>query len=225
MSDYIKALLIGAGTMSKEYCKVLTAQKCTPIVVGRGEERAAEFEKQTGIAVQRGGVEEYLRKQEEVPEFAIVAVSVDQLANVTKLLLQSGVKNILVEKPAALYRKDLEEICELNRKFKANTFVAYNRRFYASVQKAQEIIEQDEGVTSFFFEFTEWSHVIQNTKHSTEVKENWFLANSTHVVDLAFFLGGFPEKMKSYIAGSLSWHKRASVYAGAGISEKGALFA
>jgi hypothetical protein len=52
----------------------------------------------------------------------------------------------------------------------------------------------------------------------------WFIANSTHVIDLAFYLGGRPLDMSSYTKGSLDWYKPASVFAGAGVSDKGALF-
>ena len=41
------------------------------------------------------------------------------------------------------------------------------------------------------FEFTEWSHNIR-LKLNQQVKESWFLANSTHVVDLVFHLIGLP---------------------------------
>ena len=50
------------------------------------------------------------------------------------------------------------------------------------------------------------------------------MANSTHVVDTAFFLGGYPATLSSFQSGSLSWHPRASTFSGAGITERGALF-
>ena len=42
----------------------------------------------------------------------------------------------------------------------------------------KEIIAEDNGVTSFNFEFTEWSHEIEKLEKAPGVKENWFLANS-----------------------------------------------
>jgi hypothetical protein len=58
------------------------------------------------------------------------------------------------------------------------------------------------------------------------VKEKWFLANSTHVVDLAFFLIGHPEIFHVITAGegSLNWHPTASRFAGSGMSDKGVTF-
>lgn len=224
MSDNLKVLVIGAGLMAKEYVKVLKAQNYIPIVIGRGEEKARRMEQETGITVLRGGVENVINTIGNLPEYAIVAVSVNELARVTLTLLHGGVKNILVEKPGAMEKKELREITDLAKEKRANVYVAYNRRYYASTKKALEIIQQDGGVTSFSFEFTEWSHVIIESEHPIDVKEKWLLANSSHVIDLAFFLGGEPEEISCYKRGSLNWHSKAAVYAGAGISERGALF-
>ena len=139
-------------------------------------------------------------------------------------LITAGVKNILVEKPAGLNLEEVTNIANMAKENSTNVYVAYNRRFYASTLKAQEIIKEDGGVTSFNFEFTEWSHVIEKLDKSEKVKNAWFYANSTHVVDLAFFLGGKPKEMSCYATGGLPWHPSASVFAGAGISETGALF-
>jgi hypothetical protein len=64
------------------------------------------------------------------------------------------------------------------------------------------------------------------SKFNKDVLSNWVMANSSHVIDTAFFLGGYPAKMSSYIEGSdeISWHSNASRFAGAGITFKGALF-
>lgn len=227
MSDYLKEKdiwLIGAGYMAIEYAKVLQGMNIPFKVVGRGIKSAMNFEKKTGLAVQTGGVNNFLEQTKELPFVAIVAVSVEQLATATLLLLKKGVKRILVEKPAGL---NLEEIGELNceaKKCKADIFVAYNRRFYASTLKAKEIINEDGGVASFNFEFTEWSHIIKDFKILDIVKKHWFLANSTHVVDLAFFLGGVPKEIKCYTTGGLSWHPAASIFCGAGVTEQNSLF-
>ena len=66
-------------------------------------------------------------------------------------------------------------------------YIGYNRRFYASTQKALEIIALDKGVKSFSFDFTEWSHEIESLKKDIAVKNSWFLCNSTHLLDLSFF--------------------------------------
>lgn len=216
--------IIGAGYMAREYYKVLHGMGYQPILLGRGEQKAKQFEEAFGVTVFTGDYRDILRSQSTMPRYAIVAVNVGALCSVTQELMRLGIHNILVEKPVAYHTADLANLLEMQKKAGANIYVAYNRRFFASVEQAQKMIEADGGVTSFHFEFTEWSHVVGATKRPEGEKEGWVLANSTHVMDLAFFLGGFPTEMKSYAAGGLDWHPSGSKYAGAGISEKGALF-
>jgi predicted dehydrogenase len=216
--------LIGAGGMAQEYIKVLKGLNKEFVVVGRGEDTAKKCEETTGCKVQTGGLSEFLATNPESCSHAIVAVGVERLYETTKQLLEYGVKNVLVEKPGALETWQFEELSTLAKEKNANVIIAYNRRFYASTLKAQEIIEQDGGVTSFNFEFTEWAHKIEPLVKAEGVKEKWFLANSTHVVDMAFYLGGRPKEICSFTSGSLSWHPSASNFSGAGVSENGALF-
>jgi len=216
--------LIGAGAMALDYIKVLQHLKYDFLVIGNGKESAGKCKELTGCDVSTGGIEEFLQNKPILCSHAIVSVGVEKLFEVTKELLKYGVKNILVEKPGALYKEQFDELVVLSELKEANVFVAYNRRFYASVLKAQEIIEEDGGVTSFNFEFTEWSHIIAPLKKGKGVKEKWFLANSTHVVDLAFYLGGTPKDISCFISGKLDWHLSSSIFAGAGMCDNGVLF-
>jgi len=219
-----KIWLIGAGGMAQDYIKVLQGLNQKFIVIGRGEDTAKKCQEVTGCQVEIGGLSEYLSTNPEKCSYAIIAVGVEKLYETTKQLLEYGIKNILVEKPGGLYYWQFKELNNLANEKESNVLVAYNRRFYASVLKAQEIIKKDGGVTSFNFEFTEWAHEIETLTKGEGVMENWFLANSTHVVDMAFYLGGKPKEICSFTNGSLSWHPLASNFSGAGLSEKGALF-
>lgn len=216
--------IIGAGYMAKEYVKVLRGMGIPALVFGRGEGKARQFEAETGGQVFTGDYRAALREQEVLPDYAIVAVNVGGLCDVTEELMRLGVRHILVEKPVAYRSGALAALREEQKRTGAEVFVAYNRRFFASVKKAQELIRADGGVTSFHFEFTEWAHVIGPMVRPKGEKEGWLFANSTHVMDLAFFLGGMPLEMTSFVAGKLDWHPDGSNYAGAGISEQGALF-
>jgi predicted dehydrogenase len=216
--------LIGAGQMAADYAKVLKGLSCDFAVIGRSEKTAREFEQKLDVPVMQGGLGNAIHNVTRVPEYAIVAVNIEQLASVTTLLIENGVKNILVEKPAGVDYQETINLYKIAAKGNARVYVAYNRHFYASVIKAQEIIEEDGGVVSFNFEFTEWAHIIEKLQKPTEVLENWFFANSTHVVDLAFYLGGYPTQLSCYTFGSTNWYKKASVFCGAGITDIGALF-
>lgn len=100
--------------------------------------------------------------------------------------------------------------------------IAYDCRFYTSVQKLRQLVVADGGITSGVFEFTEWSHRLRDLKKAPGVKEHWLLANSTHVIDLAFaFIGLSAEgQWQAWHGGSLIWHPAAARFHGAGMSER-----
>lgn len=218
-------LLIGAGPMAVEYSKVLTALNVEQVVVGRGKSSAESFKKQTGIDVVCEN-QTIIPTRFNVSDFhaAIVATSEDTIGAVSRKLVAMGINRILTEKPGGLTIQDIEKLNDCTIKHSSNVFIAYNRRYYASVNKIQEIIQDDGGVTSFNFEFTEWGHVIASLEKHSGIKEEWLLANSTHVIDLAFFLGGRPKEIASFHSGTTFWHPKGTIFSGAGISEKGALF-
>lgn len=225
MKNYTKKLwLVGTGGMAKEYAKVLHALKIPFCAIGRSKESSIKFSKEFNIPTFSGGLIEFLQNKPELPEKVIVAVGIDALTSVTLQLLDYGITDILLEKPGVGYPKEINLVVSLTNEKKANVILAYNRRFYSAVFSAEDIIRNDGGVTSFAFEFTEWSHAIR-TLSKTKVEHNtWFLGNSTHVIDTAFYLGGKPKSLSAYYKGSLDWHPASSIFSGAGISQKGALF-
>ena len=215
--------LIGAGQMAQDYVQVLKALQTPFKVIGRGKNSAVSFESAMEISVQTGGIEKALQK-EPPPETVIVAVGVEQLVSVSSKLLQAGTKRILLEKPGGMNLKELQKLLLEAQSQHAKVWLAYNRRFYEATRKAQEIIQEDGGVTSCHFEFTEWSHRIRELEGKTDIKAVWFLANSTHVVDLAFHLCGWPSSWQSWSAGTIDWHPSAARFSGAGVTEQGILF-
>lgn len=215
--------IIGAGGIAIEYTKVLKALNKEFITIGRGHNSAVAYYEATGIKPIEGGLDAFIKTRPEIPEYAIIAVNVEFLAATTISLMKCGVKNIFCEKPGFNEPSELDDVVRVAEKTGANVYYAYNRRFFTSVLEAERIIREDGGMTSMNFEFTEWGHVIENTEHPALVKKNWMTANSSHVIDLAFFLGGAPKEMTCYTAGELSWHK-PSCFVGAGITTKGVLF-
>jgi predicted dehydrogenase len=210
--------------MALDYYKVLSALNVKITVVGRSQSGVTRFNEQTGHGAQAGGLDEFILKN-GVSQFdaIIVSVGLEELYNTTSTLLRNGAKKILVEKPGGLEFLQIETLAKEAESASAKVFIAYNRRFYASVLELKKRIAEDGGIRSFHFDFTEWAHVIEKLNKKHGIKENWFLANSTHVVDLAFFIGGAPQEFSAYTKGELSWHP-VSTFVGAGISDKGALF-
>ncbi len=217
--------LIGAGPMAKDHASVLQHFGISPIVIGRGENSAQQFQEATGISVHAGGVDAFLNtKLPTSNTYIIIATGTEALMPTLLKFKNLPFNKILIEKPAAISMDELlyhqQELLPIQEK----VFIAYNRRFYPSVEKAMQLIEEDGGLQSMHFEFTEWSHKIEPLAKAPGVKENWFFANSTHVVDLAFFLAGNPKDWKAYSKkGTLDWHEK-SFFSGAGITDKEVLF-
>lgn len=218
-------MLIGSGYMAIEYAKVLKAQNIRFIVVGRGESSAKRFTELTGVPVITGGLENFIHSKEiSKVDSAIVAVGVEALYGVSMKLLKKGLKNILIEKPGVLFPSQIKLLLSTSKACKANVYIAFNRRFLSSVRFAKKIIKADGGLTSFTFDFTEWGHEILGLTKAPGVKEFWVLANSSHVIDLAFYLGGAPQKLSAECMGSLAWHPTGAIFVGSGITVKGTPF-
>lgn len=216
--------LVGAGAMAVEYSKVLIDLNVNFSVIGRSKTSAQKFKEKTGIKVFIGGLAEFLKNTQNIIETAIVAVNVEFLPDITKQLIHHGTKKILLEKPGALSFDELDELSSEAKKYNVNIFIAYNRRFYASILKILDIIHEDGGIKSCIFEFTEWSHIIEKLEKPHFVKEAWFIGNSTHVIDLAFFLIGDVKSLATFTSSGLNWHPKGSIFTGAGESQSGALF-
>jgi len=219
-----RVLIVGSGNMAKEYVRVLQGLETPFDVVGRSETGAARFTEETGIPVTPGGLDAFIERC-DLSNYShfIVATNVCQLYDNTIALLKAGAGTILVEKPCVLSSEELNSLNTLIRETGAQVFIAYNRRFFSSVARARKIIAEDGGLDLVKFDFTEWAHVIAGLEKDQREKERWLLANSTHIIDLAFHFSGVPEELSAFTAGSLEWHPESQVFAGAGKGSSGAL--
>jgi len=217
-------LLVGTGYMATEYAKVLSAFHIPFAVVGRSKKSVLIFRKKTGISAVSGGIRSWLPTNSRIFTHAIVAVNEQDMTDVALGILHAGIKNILIEKPGGLVLDDLRSIERGAKRRKANVFVAYNRRFYGSVAEARKILARDGGLLSIHFEFTEWTDQLRRLKLSSVKRRQWFFLNSSHVVDLAFFLAGVPRTISCFKTGAASWFPRAPIYTGAGVTAGGVLF-
>jgi len=211
-------LLVGAGPMASDYVEVLQHLNLQFDVVCRSEESASKFYQKHKIKCVSGALNSEVHSGDNYSS-AIIAVDIGSLFSVTKFLINSGVRNILLEKPAALYLAEIEQLLTLSREKNSKIFVAFNRRFYSSVEKLIELAERDGGIKSLSFDFTEWSDKISPLEKSQEVKDRWVLSNSSHVLDLAFYLVGKPKEITCFQGGSIDWHRNAARFNGAGITE------
>lgn len=224
-ADAPEVLLVGAGDMALAYAAVLTSLSIRPIVFGRGEGSARRFAEISGLQAGTGPLVDQISARTTLPGTAIVTVNAHALADVTTMLVKAGVKRVLVEKPAALDVAELDALCTTVQSAGAEVYLAYNRRFMASVLAADKMIAEDGGPSSVKFDFTEAStRIVQLSKPRREF-ETWFYGNSTHVLDLAFHFFGAPSALEAAVTGQevLDWHPSGAVYAGFGRNPAGAL--
>ena len=169
--------MIGAGVMAHDYLKVLEGLEQEVIVIGRSEENCQKIRDIYSCEVVSGGIQKFLNTKPEIPQKVIVAVGIEALKDTTIKLLNYGITDILLEKPGVGYASEIDELSQVAKQKDARVLLAYNRRFYASVVKAMEIIKEDGGLSSFNFEFTEWSHMIGDLVKEEAEHQNWFLGN------------------------------------------------
>ncbi|MBI2602101.1 MAG: Gfo/Idh/MocA family oxidoreductase [Deltaproteobacteria bacterium] len=221
----MNVLLIGPGKIGIEYFHVLQGLEVPKIsVVGRSRESSEVFFEKTGCRPHLDDLDIVFANNRGDFDAAIVAVNVEELFSCTKKLIANGVRRILVEKPAAVTAFEIDELSKMAEERSVSIWVGYNRRFYSSVRELRRRIVEEGGLLSFHFDFTEWIHTVVPTISHKGVLDNWLFANSSHVIDLAFHLGGEPRTLQSMVAGSLEWHPTASRFVGSGRSHEGSLF-
>ncbi len=226
-----RVLVAGAGDMAREHVKTLLhlgieAERIH--VVGFRESNARKLGDDFGVAWTSGGTPALA--DVPAPSAAIVATSLLALPEVTCALLNYDGIRILVEKPGGLYLRDLVRIRDEANHLGAEVFIAYNRRFYPSVDRVRQICEEDGGVLSCFFDFTEVEapilQAMRDKDYPREVVDRWGIVDCLHVIDLFLHLAGKPTDWSYQVAGegSLDWHPSGSIYAGAGVTDRCAVF-
>lgn len=220
-----KVLIVGAGKIAEHYLRILIDLSCDIIVVGRGKERINELKvKYPGIKTFSGGLDQWLGSNTP-PGYAIIATPIAQLYSLTASLINAGCPNVLVEKPLTFNPKEAEYIQRIATERGSRVDIAFNRRNYCSVIKAKELIAADGGVSSFHFDFSEAIHRVNLEKFTTEELKLWGIANSSHVIDTAFYLGGKPKWMDSkHYGNAVDWHPAGSIFTGMGESINGSPF-
>jgi len=211
-------LILGAGYIAEQYAIALSKLKVRDVtVLGNTEKNLQKFKRFSNFEIIAGGYETNLSKVKK-KDLVIIATPIPKLVNATKKVIENGYNKILIEKPGSVFKNDLIELEKLIKKEKVR--LAYNRFFYPSFHKLKLLVENDGGITSCKFDFTEWLHTIEVKKYTSEVCKRWGISNSLHVISMALELIGMPKKISAFQMGSIEWHPTGSVFVGSGISQK-----
>jgi hypothetical protein len=214
--------IIGSGFMANEYCLALSTMGISDVeLIGRSQKTLEKLSKKYNFKSINHDYK-YGIKLLSPKDLVIIATPIPDLIPATKIALKYGQKNILIEKPGSLYSSQLENLDKIKKSQKI--YVAYNRLFYPNLEKLFQLVKEDGGINSCNFTFTEWIDKIDFKKYHSSVCSRWGIANSLHVISIAFRLIGMPKKINCISSGNLSWHKSGSIFVGSGVSKRGIPF-
>jgi predicted dehydrogenase len=219
-----KIIIIGAGWMADQYCKALHAMGIRSVTaISRTEESARKCCAKYDYQPRHGGYRDVLPKSGEA-DLVIIATPVHELKPAAEFAVALGYKNILVEKPGALFSEDLAGWENELKGKNVRVRIAYNRLTYPNYVRLKEIVQSEGGITSCRYTFTELIHSINFQKDRKGVYERWGISNSLHVISMVHDLIGMPEELNARQFGHLDWHPAGDRFAGSGITEFGIPF-
>ena len=136
--------------MGLAHLQVLTALGLEAVAGWAPSARRRDAVTATGADLLGGTLEEALGAFR--PTHAIVASPVETLAGTAMAVLAAGVRDVLIEKPAAMSSAEGARLAAAVAAARARVYVGYNRRFYASVRTALSRMRgSGESVSSVFF--------------------------------------------------------------------------
>ncbi|OVE74926.1 hypothetical protein BVX95_00680 [archaeon D22] len=207
-------LIFGTSYMGEEYLKLFKDLNYQGTIIGRDEKKATSIGDKYAFKGMGGGIDSIKELNPSNFDLVVIASAIESLKDIAIECLKKGFNKVLIEKPGALNTKELTEI-KKHKKDNQEIWIAYNRRYFASTLKIREIMEK-ETTQACFFDFTDREKDIILTDKSILVKNNWGFANSSHVIDMAFFLIGLPSKIESMRSGSMTQHPLGTTFVGHG---------
>ena len=211
-------LIIGGGFMGKQYAHALAELNVNDVtIITRGEKQFSDFSNKFEYNIIAGGFEKHLPTIGH-KDLVVIATPTELIVPAAKLAIKTGQDVILLEKPGSLFHQELFSLNEIVDKQKVR--VGYNRLLYPNFHKLKVLAENEGGITSCKFDFTEWTHKIPFNVYQDDEYKLWGISNSLHVISMAFELIGMPKELSSYQFGKLDWHPSGSVFIGSGISEQ-----
>ena len=215
-------VIIGSGSMANQYCFALSKMGISDVeLIGRSQKSLELICKKFNFKPINQNYKDAIKLLSK-KDLVIIATPIPDLIPAAKLAIKYDQKNILIEKPGSLYATQLLNLDKLKKSQKI--FVGYNRLFYPNFQKLFDLVKKDGGINSCNFTFTEWVDKINFKKYHPSVYSRWGIANSLHVISMAFRLIGMPKNINCISSGNLSWHKSGSIFMGSGVSKKGIPF-
>jgi len=202
--------------MAKEYAKVLDYLNIKYLIIGRSNNNFKKNNFINLLDLKKGGLKKFLNEKPNLPDCAIIAVDILNLTSVSNLLIDYGIKKILLEKPGSLFKEDLSKLFKKSLKTNSNIYIAYNRRYFESIELLKSKLK-NEKVKSLHFDFSEMIEKVIKKKYPKNILSRWLIANSTHIIDLVIYiLGKGSLKLNTYVGGVNCLNNHKSIFIGAG---------
>ena len=181
-----KIMLVGAGRMAREHVKALRAIEAVEVVgvVGRSEERTKFFAEELGIDFYSTS----LTQAYEIlkPDGAVIAVSADQMYEVTRHALNHEGR-LLVEKPPAMIVRECEDLVRESKLRGRDVTVGFSRRYVSTIAEARKQISDSSGKRWIEIHDQQDRNLIRSMGHSSQIVNHLMYANSIHLIDLIRF--------------------------------------
>ena len=210
----MKVLLVGSGNIAQHYALALSAQTQPFSLHGNSLESSKRFALKHDVAFT-------CEERNETPDFysfthVILAVPIECLTSYIEKLKAFPHLQILCEKPGFLQWSQMSVYENIT-----NVWFAFNRRFYNVVNQLKAMIERNTFLSMKVI-FDERIFQVEKSRKSEDVKKHWILANSSHVIDLAFYLLDYDIKFDAFSfarSGSIGWHPTGRFFHASYLSE------
>jgi predicted dehydrogenase len=182
-----KLALIGTGNIAHFHCEAFAEAgfEISHAAGSLNSKTVEEFGKKHSIKNVFSNPHDILKNHQEW-DAVLLSTPIDKNIDYLEGILELN-KPALIEKPVAINKVDL-------LRFKENDFknirVAYNKRFYSTIQRAKEFIKNED----FVHLRMELPENIKSTRNYEDV-----LSNSCHGIDLLFYLFTDLEIQNNYV--------------------------
>ena len=119
----------------------------------------------------------------------MVLVSAEQIYEVVSNLIPERIP-LFIEKPPGLDPQQTSSLVNLADQYGTKSMVGFNRRYYSVFRKGLELIKKRGKLLGLMMEGHERFWKIASRDITSEIREGWIYANSTHTIDLLRYFGG-----------------------------------
>lgn len=200
MGEPVRILIVGAGRMGRSHARAFSTIPGVEVVgiASRTGERAGRLAADLGVRA--WGTDWEALAEETLPDACVVAVSHALNEEITGRAIDRGL-HVLAEKPVAFSSEAVSALAQRADERGVIAMAAMNRRYYAGILAALEIVGYHGGVLGVTGLYPD---PVQPARADGTLEafvyEKWTVANTLHMIDLMRFVGGEVERLSGEAA-------------------------